>query len=380
MIQASFSVGCALNKEESGCLGDDGGILQRPSLVEFALQIGSKLYTPATLGRVNRDQKMLAANHGTSEVAPAPLWIRLIAVLTRGLPLGKHYAVEWLCRGSDRRFIARVPDNLGAFSFDCSVRDQLARAVYFAGSFEAPELAFLRETLHPGMTFVDVGANWGLFSLFAASRVGGAGKVLAFEPDGRMFHLLRENVKRNRLRQIELFQVAIADRSCEMTLVSHDRASDNWGVSRIATNATQLARFTVPCKPLDAVMDEATLAVVDLVKIDVEGAEDLVLHGMLNGLRKQRYRRILLELHPSELNERGQTMAEVISVLTSEGYKGWAFDHSATGVRRAFYHPDLAFDRYLKPPEDGLNDSHPHTLWIAPGTCFSPVQSAPKLR
>jgi FkbM family methyltransferase len=300
--------------------------------------------------------------------SPAPLWIRLVAGLTRRLPRGKHYVVEWLCRGSQRRFIGRLPIELGGYSFDCSLRDQLARLVYFAGSFEAPEIAFVRATLKLGMTFVDVGANWGLFSLFAASRVGVEGKVVAFEPDLRIYCLLQANAARNALAQMQTFALAVGDRERELTLAAHDHAAENWGISRVVSKASESQpTLVVPCKPLDAVLEQAGVQTVDLVKIDVEGAEDLVLSGMADGLRKQRYRRIMLELHPHELGERQRTMQEVTEVLAAAGYRGCAFDHSPDAVRRAYYHPNLAFSGYLKPLVEGLRDSHPHTLWLAPG-------------
>ena len=73
--------------------------------------------------------------------------------------------------------------------------------LYVAGSFEPNEFAFLDGVLRPGMTFIDVGANEGCFSLHAARRVGRGGRVVAVEPSSRERRQLERNVARNRLRQ-----------------------------------------------------------------------------------------------------------------------------------------------------------------------------------
>ena len=108
------------------------------------------------------------------------------------------------------------------------------------------------------------------------------------------------------------------------------------------------------------------MEIVDLVKIDVEGAEDLVLAGMEAGLRKHRYRRIMLELHPRQLEERGRTVQDVVKILLDNGYKGCALDCSEAGTRKAYYHPWLDVSQFVCPLEQGLSDSGPHTIWLAP--------------
>jgi hypothetical protein len=118
---------------------------------------------------------------------------------------------------------------------------------------------------------------------------------------------------------------------------------------------------------MDALLDAAGLESVDLLKIDVEGAEDLVLAGMEAGLKNYRYRHILLELHPRQLADRHRTMEQVISVLKAKGYKGYALDHSPAVFRRACYHPQMHFSEFIVPLEQVTHDVWPHTLWILPG-------------
>jgi len=260
---------------------------------------------------------------------------------------------------------------LGGYSFDCSLRDLIARDVFFAGCFAAQEIAFVRAVLGPGMTFVDVGANWGLFTLVAAHLVGETGRIVALEPDPRILPKLKSNVERNHLRQVQVMEVAAADRDSALALAGHDHEGGNWGVSRLVEpGLVPQTTFTVQARRLDSLLDEAHVEVVDLLKIDVEGAEDRVLSGMEAGLRRRRYRCILLELHPQQLAERGRTAQGVADALLALGYNGRALDYSPAGVRRAYYHPWSRVSQFIRPLEEGMRDSSPHTIWLSPEEPF----------
>src|SRR5579884_4165406 len=113
------------------------------------------------------------------ELKPAPAWANVVAAITRRMPIGKHRFIEGFFGTSNKRFVANMAKELGGYSFDCSLRDRVARSVFFVGAHAIQEIAFVRDVLRPGMTFVDVGANWGLFTLTAASLVGTEGRVVA---------------------------------------------------------------------------------------------------------------------------------------------------------------------------------------------------------
>jgi FkbM family methyltransferase len=90
--------------------------------------------------------------------------------------------------------------------------------MFVGGSFEPNEFAWLDTILRPGMTFVDVGANDGLYALFAAQRVGPQGKVLAIEPSQREFMRLDRNLRLNRLTNVRAFRLAASSQYGEATL------------------------------------------------------------------------------------------------------------------------------------------------------------------
>src|SRR3989338_8733486 len=80
------------------------------------------------------------------------------------------------------------------------------------GEYEAASMAYCKSVLKPGMTFVDVGANIGLFSLMAARQVGPTGKVYAFEPGADNCTLLRKNIEQNGYRNVTIVEKAVSEK------------------------------------------------------------------------------------------------------------------------------------------------------------------------
>src|SRR5512142_2823283 len=116
---------------------------------------------------------------------PAPLWIRAAAAMIRRLPAGRYRAAHWIGRRVREPFWAALPADLGSLQFHCDLRDGLMREACLTGRYEPQETALLGRLLAPGMTFVDVGANWGYFTLVGAHLVGRAGRVISVEADPR---------------------------------------------------------------------------------------------------------------------------------------------------------------------------------------------------
>src|ERR1700716_2774101 len=98
----------------------------------------------------------------------APAWVGAAAAVIRWLPRGRYRATPWISQYRTALFWGFWPDDLGPMWFRCDLRDLITREVCFTGRYEPQETALLRQILQPGMTFVDVGANWGYFSLVAA--------------------------------------------------------------------------------------------------------------------------------------------------------------------------------------------------------------------
>jgi FkbM family methyltransferase len=146
------------------------------------------------------------------------------------------------------------------------------------GCYEPDVSAALRDVLGEGATFVDIGANIGWFSLLGASLVGAAGKVVAIEPNPRNVALLRQSARDNGFDNIEVLAVALSERPGAVALEtdgSNGRIIPVDGPPREPV----AAEFVVASYPLDDLLASAGTGPVHVIKMDVEGAEPLVLRG-----------------------------------------------------------------------------------------------------
>jgi len=300
-------------------------------------------------------------------VPPPPWWISGARAIVSRLPRGR-YAVVSRLRPRAEPFAARLADDIGGAAFVCDLGDAIAREVCLTGYYEPPVTRVMQRLLAPGGTLVDAGANWGYFTLVGARLVGAGGRVVAIEPDPRHFERLRTNTAMNRLANVTALPLAAGSQEGVAMLTGYAEAADNRGVSRIADGASGAHRYAVRCATIDALTSESRR--VDVVKIDVEGAEPDVLAGMREGLASGRYRAIVLELHPELLRARGVDPAECIGTLTARGYRGWTIDLSPEAYRAAAA-TGTPLERLLRSLDEWRATEWPHLLWLAPGESVS---------
>jgi FkbM family methyltransferase len=318
-----------------------------------------------------RVSEIIAADNRTGVSAPwaelrfEPHWVHLAASLVRRLPAGRYRIAHWLGTGATQPFLARAPASLGKFLFVCHLGDIIAREVCFTGVYEPQETNLQRHLLAPGMTFVDVGANWGYFSLFAAGLLGPTGRIASLEPDPRLHALLQANLRHNRITNVTPLPFAAADRNGTLSLAAFDESQGNWGLSRL-TDQPAAATLAIPTVRIDELLDDLGIDQVDLLKMDIEGSEDLALTGMAAGLARNRYRFVLLEVHPALLAERGRTFEEAVEPLRAAGYASWRIDHSASATRRAAYGRGHLADLIQAMSVGERLDPWPHLLWVSP--------------
>jgi len=163
--------------------------------------------------------------------------------------------------------------------FSLDTRYYLDRSLYYLGTHEGKDTRFVETVILPGWVVCDVGANIGWYTLLAAKLMRGAGWVYAFEPAVEEFERLQRNLALNGLANVVLQQAALSDSSDEVWLT----ATRDGGTTRLAIYAGEAARL-VPCTTLDSFVRERRLNRLDLVKVDIEGAELRFLHGAKNTL------------------------------------------------------------------------------------------------
>lgn len=301
-------------------------------------------------------------------LAPAPGWFRAARAAVRRLPAGRFRAFERLSRAGLSPFEDRLADALGGWRYACDLRNATAREVCLMGRSAPAETAALLAGLPRGGTFVDVGANWGYFTLVAAHAVGAGGRVLALEPDPRMAAEVRGNVARNGIAHVTVLETAASDGAGEAVLAGYAEADRNRGVSSlVAAPAGDAPSFAVRTASLDDVLDAHGIHRADLVKIDVEGAEELVLRGMARGLAEGRYGRILLELHPTQCPEPETLGQRIYGTMRAAGYTGEWLETGPAAERDALY--GRAAPRPALRPIRGDEPlgPWPHQLWTRAG-------------
>jgi FkbM family methyltransferase len=298
---------------------------------------------------------------------PAPFWVAPTASAIRRLPFGRYHVSNTIARFAGGPFLARMPGDLGGARFVCDLHDTIAREVCFTGRYEPQETQLAMQLLGQGMTVVDVGANWGYFTLVTAYLVGPRGRVLALEPHPRLSWMLRENVSVNALTHVEPLTLAAGAEAGPRTFIAFDERGGNSGLSR-AASLSETGDFDCATIALDALVDARKIGRVDLLKMDIEGGEVDALRGMTAGLAAHRYRYVLLECHPAALAAAGACLDHCLAPFARAGYRGWRIDHSPPMHKRAA--SGLVPAAELLSPIDPValrSDPWPHLLWVAPG-------------
>jgi FkbM family methyltransferase len=152
--------------------------------------------------------------------------------------------------------------------------DVSVSASVLRGDYEPQIAGLLRRFLVPGATFVDIGANVGFHTAVGAAAVGSGGTVVAIEPNPDNARLLAHTIRRNGLDQVRLLPLALSDHVGHATF--RTAIGSNGGfVGRSGHDAFDEHCSIVPTVTLDSL----TLGTIDVVKMDVEGAEPLVICG-----------------------------------------------------------------------------------------------------
>ena len=219
--------------------------------------------------------------------------------------------------------------------------NDMSLCLYVGGSFEPNEFVFLQAVLKPGMVFLDGGANDGLYSLFAARRVGPSGVVVAVEPSKREYERLVANLGLNRLAGVRPLKVALGrERGSGMLAIAEEgHEGQNTIGARVSNPTVQTTRHeTVRVETIDELVGGEGLKRLDFVKLDVEGSEVDVLEGARSAIARFKPL-MLLEAEDERLASQERTKADFVRVVTGLGYELWVFD-SETGQLRLAQLPE----------------------------------------
>lgn len=195
--------------------------------------------------------------------------------------------------------------------------DTWRRVVKLGGEREQIE-RFLN-SIQPGDTVWDIGAFIGMFTVLASRRVGPEGRVVSFEPEPSTWQRLQANCKLNQCENTSLFNAALADHSGE-GMIYPSRENEN-AIHSLQHNE-QLQDQGIPVRLYSAteLIREHDVPFPDAIKLDVEGAECLVMRGMKDILSTPRCRFLFMEVHPRDLPGFGHSVEDVHRLLEETGF------------------------------------------------------------
>jgi FkbM family methyltransferase len=202
------------------------------------------------------------------------------------------------------------------------------------GTYEYWKTRLISDLVKEGMTILDIGANEGYYSLLFARLMRDRGRVLAFEPDPGNAQWLRRNITANGYQCIEVHEYALSDGEGQATFYP------GGGVGSLVHTASPLAYFHSPSEPvtvrtrtLDNVLREASIKNIDLMKIDVEGADLLVLKGAQHTLKTTNVRILM------DVDVNGDERAELFDLLRSCGFSLYRMGKHLKPVESAHVSP-----------------------------------------
>lgn len=173
----------------------------------------------------------------------------------------------------------------------------LSHSLILRGIYEKDETEFLKQILHKGDIFVDVGSNFGYYTLLASVIVGKKGKVFSFEPDHYNFSILNRNSKINQRNNITCINKAVGEKSQRVNFYID---TDNYGRHNIIQNGRKDVS-KVDLISLDNFFDKGFK--IDVIKIDVEGVEEFVIKGMKKLINSNPSIKLLIEFFPERINQ-----------------------------------------------------------------------------
>ena len=181
---------------------------------------------------------------------------------------------------------------------------------------EEYELVSILDEIKTDDVFYDIGANTGLYSCFVANKCEQC-HVVAFEPYPPNIKELKQNAELNSSKQISIFNIALSDRSGTISFTTPDEPTPGHGTGSI--NGVQNGE-SVHTMQGDKLISNNEAPPPNIVKIDVEGAEPLVIKGLRTSLSDDRCRLVFCELHPSRLSEYNYSTSKMVAEFEQMGY------------------------------------------------------------
>ena len=246
-----------------------------------------------------------------------------------------------------RNFLTKnkpISANFEGILFKLHPKRGIVFGIWKNGEYEKENLKFLLSQMKPRTVFFDIGANIGIFSILAGLKEKNA-QIYAFEPASETFEILNENIKLNSLKNVKTLRLAIGSRVGETTLKINKKWRDGLNTMGDPSHpgCQVVGEEKVSVTTLDNFLETNNISRVDIMKVDVEGAELLVFRGGKELLQKDSP----LIIYESSFNTKGFNYhpVEMIWFLRKISYSLYRVDEQAGKVMP--YNPGNGYEGNL---------------------------------
>ena len=196
-----------------------------------------------------------------------------------------------------------------------------------------------------GMVCFDVGANLGEMALHMAARAGANGAVFAFEPVPAVFQRLHQHIERNAAKNVSAFELALSNQTGRCNIAAGDANADNQGLASIVNpgHAAAVATIEIETQTLDDFVKAHAIARIDVMKIDIQGAEAFLLEGGSGVFGSAQAPDLFMEISPDDLKGAGKNSRELCAMIESFGYSIFELKHGSVGqkIKASEVRPDF---------------------------------------
>lgn len=271
--------------------------------------------------------QLVAAPH---RLAPWPGW-KTDAVINNNPLVVLRQEIVTFVRNNQLNFFINYQFQPGII-VKIRLTESVGRNLFVSGCKEPNEFVYLKKILKPGMVFLDIGANIGLHTMFAARCVGAKGLVIAMEPSKREFIRLEENAKRNRFKNVRLLNTGASNsqRTAELHISDESEPGQNTLGGFMYPEVKEVRRENVALDKVDNVLFDLKVKHIDVVKIDIEGHELFALDGMSSALERD-HPVVFMEIEEVALQKQGCTPLQIFLLLQRLNYEMMIFKES-TGL------------------------------------------------
>jgi len=290
------------------------------------------------------------SDQDVSRLSPLPAWIRgPIRTLLRAwshFPKAHGYLYYLVENLGSRLAVGPLEGRLSnGARMRCDLCEHMQRQIYFLGAYQPIETFLFPLLVKPGMVVVDAGAHIGQYTLLASPLVGASGAVHAFEPVPRNFEQLAYHIRENGFATtVRMNKVALWHRAETLHLYLKTEHATNPGAYSAGPSLELVDSVTTRAVRLDDYVKENDIRRVDLIKMDIEGAELFALQGAQELITRWRPT-MLVELNRPACRGLGYEPEQIWEFLKPCGYEMWYLGAS----------PQACHTLSSPPPEDIAN-------------------------